>query len=203
MRTIASNKIAIAIAVIVVLAVAGAAFWYYASGTQRHTTLPYSTTALTTAYTTTISSGYGASSTTAPATTISTSTAPASTTAQANTPAYTISVAYSATAGNYLASGAGFALYIYSGDKPASGASSCYGQCAAIWPPFYAANIVVPSQLNASLFGTITRTGGTKQTTYNGYPLYLYSGDTAAGQANGEGVAGFYLISPSGSQITR
>ena len=33
--------------------------------------------------------------------------------------------------------------------------------------------------------GTITRTGGTRQLTYNGHPLYTYIGDSAPGRARG------------------
>jgi predicted lipoprotein with Yx(FWY)xxD motif len=32
---------------------------------------------------------------------------------------------------------------------------------------------------------TITRTGGSRQLTYNGHPLYTYIGDNAPGQARG------------------
>ena len=42
-----------------------------------------------------------------------------------------------------------------------------------------------------------TRTGGIKQVTYGGHPLYYFKGDTAPGQTNGEGVEGvWYLIGP-------
>jgi predicted lipoprotein with Yx(FWY)xxD motif len=33
--------------------------------------------------------------------------------------------------------------------------------------------------------GTIRRTDGSEQLTYNGHPLYTYIGDTAPGQAGG------------------
>jgi len=33
--------------------------------------------------------------------------------------------------------------------------------------------------------GAITRTGGSRQLTYDGHPLYTYIGDTAPGQAKG------------------
>ena len=36
--------------------------------------------------------------------------------------------------------------------------------------------------------GTITRSNGTKQATWNGHPLYTYVGDTAPGMAKGNGL---------------
>ena len=75
----------------------------------------------------------------------------------------------------------GFTLYSFAPDTPAS--STCYGSCAAYWPPVTgtaAASPGLPGRI-----GTITRTGGTRQLTYNGHPLYTYIGDTAPGQARG------------------
>jgi hypothetical protein len=58
----------------------------------------------------------------------------------------------------------------------------------------------------ASDLGTISRSDGTKQVTYAGHPLYYFVGDSAAGQTNGEGNNGFgapwYVVAPSGQQIT-
>ncbi|MHB8448919.1 MAG: COG4315 family predicted lipoprotein [Mycobacteriales bacterium] len=57
----------------------------------------------------------------------------------------------------------------------------------------------------ASLLGTSRRTDGTVQVTYNGHPLYYYSGDSHAGQTNGEGINSFggywYVVSPNGQAI--
>ena len=61
--------------------------------------------------------------------------------------------------------------------------SKCYGSCAAYWPPVTgtaAASPGLPGRI-----GTITRTGGARQLTYNGHPLYTYIGDSAPGQAKG------------------
>ena len=80
-----------------------------------------------------------------------------------------------------LTNAKGFTLYSFAPDTPAS--SKCYGSCAAYWPPVIgtaAAGHGLPGQV-----ATITRTGGARQLTYDGHPLYTYVGDTAPGQARG------------------
>ena len=80
-----------------------------------------------------------------------------------------------------LTNAQGFTLYSFAPDTPTS--SKCYGSCAAYWPPVTgtaAASPGVPGRI-----GAITRTGGARQLTYNGHPLYTYIGDSAPGQANG------------------
>ena len=80
-----------------------------------------------------------------------------------------------------LTNAKGFTLYSFAPDTPA--ASKCYGSCAAYWPPVtgtVAANPGVPGRV-----GTIKRTDGSQQLTYNGHPLYTYIGDSAPGQARG------------------
>jgi predicted lipoprotein with Yx(FWY)xxD motif len=80
-----------------------------------------------------------------------------------------------------LTNARGFTLYSFAPDTPAR--SKCYGSCAAYWPPVTgtaAASPGVPGRI-----GAITRTGGARQLTYNGHPLYTYIGDSAPGQANG------------------
>lgn len=121
-----------------------------------------------------------------------------------NSSQFSVNIAFNATVGNYITNSTGFALYIYTRDTPYSGNSTCYVGCANTWRPFYAANITVPQGLNKSSFGTITRNGvitenGNKQTTYEGRPLYLFIGDKAPGEINGQGSQGaWYLIGPSG-----
>jgi predicted lipoprotein with Yx(FWY)xxD motif len=80
-----------------------------------------------------------------------------------------------------LTNAKGFTLYWFAPDKP--GKSVCYGSCAAYWPP-----VKGPATLSAGVtgkIGTIKRTDGTLQATYNGHPLYTYIADTAPGQAKG------------------
>lgn len=103
----------------------------------------------------------------------------------------TVGTASSATIGNYLVNGTGFTLYYFLGDAPNSGTSTCTGACATSWPVFYTANLVLPSGLSMSSFATITRPDGTKQLTYDGWPLYLYGGDSKSGQTTGQGVSSY------------
>lgn len=98
--------------------------------------------------------------------------------------------------GTILTNGTGWTLYLFTNDTQNSGQSSCYGTCATFWPPFLgnASTLVLPAGMNASAFGTITRTGGATQITYEGWPLYYYAGDNAAGQTNGQNKYGTWFV---------
>jgi predicted lipoprotein with Yx(FWY)xxD motif len=78
----------------------------------------------------------------------------------------------------------GFTLYSFAPDTAT--ASKCTGACAQIWPPVTAP--ATAGQGVAGKLGTITRSDGSKQATYDGHPLYTYTADTAPGQANGNGI---------------
>ena len=80
-----------------------------------------------------------------------------------------------------LTNARGFTLYSFAPDTPAT--STCYGSCAAYWPPVTGTAAASPGL--PGTIATITRTGGARQLTYNGHPLYTYIGDTAPGQASG------------------
>ncbi len=97
-------------------------------------------------------------------------------------------------AGAVLASSRGLTLYYYTKDKPGSGRSACTGSCARAWPPLVApVRAPVGVRLPGPL-GLITRPGGVRQVTINGYPLYTYAGDKAQGQATGNGIAGAWHV---------
>jgi predicted lipoprotein with Yx(FWY)xxD motif len=106
------------------------------------------------------------------------------------------------TLGKILVDSQGKTLYYFANDVAASGASNCNGQCAALWPPFSARSIMVSSPLNPADFGSITRSDGSAQTTYYGWPLYYYSGDKNPGDMNGENfLKVWFVIKPDESVL--
>ncbi|MGB3606918.1 hypothetical protein [Psychroserpens sp.] len=96
------------------------------------------------------------------------------------------------TFGNVLTNAEGFTLYFFAPD--AKGDANCLGGCADVWPSFFADNLTLDAGLEASDFGSITRTDGQLQTTYKGWPLYIFSNDDQAGQINGDGTGGTWFV---------
>jgi predicted lipoprotein with Yx(FWY)xxD motif len=82
-----------------------------------------------------------------------------------------------------LTSSKGFTLYSFAPDT--STTSNCNGTCAQNWPPVQGP--VTASGVSGT-FGTITRSDGSTQATFDGHPLYTFVGDTAPGQAKGNGL---------------
>lgn len=93
--------------------------------------------------------------------------------------------------GTVLTGSDGKTLYVFDQDTP--GASACNGGCATTWPPLTLAsgNPVAPAGVGGS-FGTISRSDGTRQVTYNDHPLYFFSADAQPGDAKGDGVGGVW-----------
>lgn len=117
----------------------------------------------------------------------------------------TVITTVSSSAGTFLANSSGHAVYLWT--KDSNGMSACSGACAGAWPPVTTTGTVTASGgAKSSDLGTITRSNGTKQVTYDGHPLYLFSGDSGPGTASGQGNDGFgakwWLVSPSGSDVT-
>src|ERR1700759_5351876 len=97
-----------------------------------------------------------------------------------------------------LTSSKGFTLYSFAPDTATK--SNCNGTCAQNWPPLK--GTATASGVTGT-FGTIKRSDGSVQATFDGHPLYTFAGDTAAGQANGNGLnvhgRGWQQIPPSGT----
>jgi predicted lipoprotein with Yx(FWY)xxD motif len=100
----------------------------------------------------------------------------------------------SSSLGIILVDAQGKTLYYFTNDIPASGTSSCNGQCAVIWPVFSIDTVTVSPPLSASDFSSITRADGKKQTAYRGRPLYYYQADTKLGDMNGQGFNNLWYV---------
>lgn len=91
--------------------------------------------------------------------------------------------------GNVAASAKnGMTLYTFRND--AQNASNCYDDCAAAWPPFTAS---ASAKADGAL-GIIKRKDGSLQWAMNGKPLYFWAGDSARGEATGNGVGGVWDV---------
>ncbi len=123
--------------------------------------------------------------------------------ASVSPPAYQVQARSLSGLGEIITDGSGFTLYMYAPDH--RGASQCYGLCAQQWPP-----LVLPQGVDgakagpgvrAALLGTVRRSNGQLQVTYNGWPLYLWMGDTAPGEATGQAydMGLWYVVSVTGA----
>jgi predicted lipoprotein with Yx(FWY)xxD motif len=105
--------------------------------------------------------------------------------------------------GTVLVNAQGRTLYWFA--KDTSTKSRCNGSCTTYWPPVLGKATAAGTSLPHG-FGTIKRSDGKTQVTYDGHPLYTYAGDTAVGQLNGNGLNAsgglWWAITPSGSELT-
>lgn len=75
---------------------------------------------------------------------------------------------------------------IYRLTKDPKNMSVCTGKCATIWTPvLLAAGQSTATGVGVSHLGSFTRSNGTKQVTYEGIPLYLFTGDKKIGEVTG------------------
>jgi len=85
----------------------------------------------------------------------------------------------------------GYSLYFFAND--AQGVSNCNDGCAVDWPPLFADK----GARGYDRYSIITRADGSAQWAYDDRALYLYVGDGAAGDTNGDGVGGVWsLVTP-------
>jgi len=139
----------------------------------------------------------GAAASTAPA-----YNAPAATTAATGT---AVSLGTATTSlGTIVVDGKGMTVYEFAKDTKGGSSSTCTGQCASNW-------LAVPAGTSAPTLKGVTGTAGAikgvdgkQQLTLNGWPLYYYVGDTAAGQTSGQGVGKiWWVLSPAGDPISK
>lgn len=104
--------------------------------------------------------------------------------------------------GTVLVNAQGHTLYWFARDTPTT--SNCTGTCLSYWPPVLGKPKAASGASLPMTFGTIKRSGGQVQATYDGHPLYTYISDTSAGMTGGNGLnlSGglWWAMTPSGSK---
>jgi predicted lipoprotein with Yx(FWY)xxD motif len=106
--------------------------------------------------------------------------------------------------GKILVNSQGRTLYLFRRDSGTK--SACTEACAIEWPPLRATGRpTVGGGADASIVATSARPDGKPEVTYNGHPLYPFSGDQKPGDTKGQGVNAFgglwYALSSAGNQI--
>ncbi|MFD7817665.1 hypothetical protein ACFV6E_32810 [Streptomyces sp. NPDC059785] len=101
-----------------------------------------------------------------------------------------------------VTNGAGFVLYRFDKDNADPSKSNCFDDCQKTWPPLVVASNgkVFIDGIDKSKIGFIKRGKGF-QVTIGGWPVYLFSKDTAPGDTNGQGVQGTWFgVTPDGER---
>jgi predicted lipoprotein with Yx(FWY)xxD motif len=92
-----------------------------------------------------------------------------------------------------LTTSQGMTLYYFTADTATK--TACTGACATSWPPLLFAGAGKPAA-STKLSGELEvyQNANGNQIIYNDHPLYTFSGDSAAGQTNGQGVGGKWFV---------
>lgn len=121
------------------------------------------------------------------------------TTAATNTPAApptslkTGAVMLNGQSATVLTNSQGLTLYYLSSESATT--LHCSASCLTIWPPVLAPNGAPAVPMGAAgTIGVLSGDTTRPQVTYNGHPVYTFSGDHAAGDVNGEGVKGVWFV---------
>ena len=121
-----------------------------------------------------------------PTTAPTTAPTPTPTTASAFT-VQTAQATVNGKATTILTNAQGLTLYYFTPDTASK--TACTGACAQTWPPLLftgtgnpTASTALPGELE------VYKNANGNQVIYNDHPLYIYSGDSAAGQTSGEGL---------------
>ncbi len=111
-----------------------------------------------------------------------------------------VMVADDAANGAILTDAEGKTLYLFTPDTVA-GESACYDKCAENWPPLAAGDAMTLPEGVPGELGSIDRTDGSKQATYNDIPLYYFIKDDEAGDVYGQAVGGVWFVVHPGAEL--
>ncbi|MEU7482979.1 SCO0930 family lipoprotein [Streptomyces sp. NPDC042319] len=115
-----------------------------------------------------------------------------------------VSVADNAQLGKIIVDGKGRTLYRFTKDSPWPMKFACVGACLDTWKPAEPADKDKIEGVPAKLITTVKRPDGTKQLAVDCWPMYLFKGDKAPGDVNGQGVKGtWFAVGADGKKITK
>src|SRR5512135_731107 len=128
----------------------------------------------------------------------------------ATSAAVTISARSVPNVGTVLVNGQGRTLYMLTSEKGGKITCTDDNGCTKVWPdtelPKGVTAATAGSGIQASLLGTVKDASGSLYVTYNGWPLYTFSGDSGPGTVKGQGITSFggtwYVLSTSGNPVT-
>lgn len=106
----------------------------------------------------------------------------------------------SSSLGDVLVDKDGRTLYMFTKDTQGK-KSVCEGDCLAAWPPL--AEAKAGEGADDGLVGTIDRSDGSTQATYDGWPLYYFAKDKASGDVNGQGVGGVWYVLDADGKVVK
>lgn len=96
-------------------------------------------------------------------------------------------------------------LYRFTHDRKGVNTCSANAACSKAWPALLVNAGTKPPAgpgVNAALLGTIRHGAGKAQVTYAGYPLYLFAGDRAGGDHEGEGLqSAWFVVTAKGALV--
>jgi predicted lipoprotein with Yx(FWY)xxD motif len=106
--------------------------------------------------------------------------------------------------GRILFDGGNRSLYAFTRDP--RGRTTCYGECARVWPPYIVTGALrAGTETKRALLGTTRRRDGRRQLTYAGRPLYFYVHD-GPGQVLCQNVrefGGLWLVVRANGNVVR
>src|SRR5262245_34542104 len=94
--------------------------------------------------------------------------------------------------GKILVDAEGRTLYAFTNDN--NGTSTCTGACAKAWPAAIATGDSIAGPGVTATLSLVDAPGGGKMLKAGKWPLYRFTGDSAAGETNGQGSGGVWFV---------
>ncbi|MCA6095765.1 SCO0930 family lipoprotein [Streptomyces sp. SCA3-4] len=118
-------------------------------------------------------------------------------------PADGVSVSDNPKLGKILVDGQGRTLYRFAKDSAWPMKFACTDACLETWKPAGPVDKAKIKGIAEKLITTVTRPDGTRQLAADCWPLYWFTGDTKAGDVNGQGKQGqWFAVDDKGRKVT-